>query len=117
MAIHHINLRTQLADWTGPSATGASGSITAVLSERGRPVWDVTDQYVTSPNTITQTIRNGKLDQNYQFDLAATTGAQYWKFTIALGELSRTWYFTWPDTSHTDFADLNFIDPYDYEGD
>lgn len=117
MSAHHINLHPQIAAWTAPTSSGATGTITAVLCERGVPVWDVTDEFVTAPNVITQTIRSGQLEVDHRFDLHATTGAQYWKFTITVGELSRTWYFTWLDNAHTDFADLNFIDPYSYEGD
>jgi hypothetical protein len=116
MPNHHINLHPQISDWTAPTATGANGSITAVLCEKGLPVWDVTDATVISPNAVTMNIRSGGLDQDHHVYLHATTGAQYWKFTIVLGELSRTWYFTWPDSAHTDFADINFIDPYDYTG-
>jgi hypothetical protein len=116
MTNHHINLHPQLSDWTSPTATGADGTITAVLCENGEPVWDVTGVYVTSPNVITQDIVNGGLEQDHHVYLKPTTGLQYWKFTITLGEVYRTWYFTWDDLAHTDFADLDFIDPRTYTG-
>ena len=116
MPAHHINLHPQIQDWTAATSTGATGSMTAVLCEKGVPVWSLDNEHVVSPNPITQTIKNGQLETDHHFDLPVTTGAQYWKFTIELGGLSRTWYFTWDDAAHTDFADLNFIDPYSYEG-
>jgi hypothetical protein len=113
---HHINLHPQITDWSSPTTTGANGFITAVLCERGLPAWSVSDEVVVSPNPITQAIKSGGLENDHHVYLPATTGAQYWKFTITLGDVYRTWYFTWDDVAHTDFGDLNFIDPYDYEG-
>ena len=116
MAIHHINLHTQIAQWTANTSTGATGTITAVKCAKGMPVWSLKDSYVTAPNVITQDFRNSVLDVDHQFDLPKTAGDEYWKFTITIGDVSRTWFFTWLDTAHTDFEDLNFIDPRTYEG-
>lgn len=116
MVNHHINLNPQLADWSAPTTDGADGTIVAVLCENGLPVWSVIDATVTSPNPITMDIVNGALEQDHHIYLPVTTGAQYWKFTITLGTVYRTWYFTWDDTAHTDFADLDFINPRTYTG-
>lgn len=116
MVAHHINLAPQIQDWLGPTATGADGTITATLMQGGMPTWSVVDENVVSPNAITMNIVNGHLNTNFHVDLPATTGAQYWKFTIQLGTVKRTWYFTWLDDAHTDFADLDFINPRTYTG-
>lgn len=114
---HHINLAPHISDWSAATTDGADGTIVAVLCQAGEPVWTVTDTVVTSPNPITMDIVNGALDNDHHVYLPATTGLQYWKFTITLGTVTRTWYFTWADLAHTDFADLNFIDPRTYTGD
>ena len=117
MAIHHINLHPQLSEWTtGGTSVGANGTITATLMEAGMPKWYLNNQYVRSPNTLTQNIVAGGLDVDHQFDLHATSGLEYWKFTITLGTIYRTFYFTWDDVAHTDFQDLDFINPRTYAG-
>lgn len=116
MPTHYINIHPQIEQWTGSTATGADGTITAVLMEAGMPVWKVSGEKAISPNPISQDIVNGTLHVDHKTQLPATTGAQYWKFTITLGTVYRTWYFTWDNTVTTDFEDLDFIDPRTYTG-
>ncbi len=116
MPTHYINLHPQLTQWTGNTTVGANGNITAVLMEAGMPVWNVSGEVVTAPNTITQDIVAGVLDVDHKTELPATTGLQYWKFTIKLGTVQRTFYFTWDNAATTDFQDLDFINPRTYTG-
>lgn len=116
MGLKHINLQTQIAQWTANTSIDATGTMTAVKCAEGVPVWNVKDQFVTAPNIFTQAFTNGMATDGYQFDLPKTSGKEYWKFTITIGKVSRTWYFTWLDTAHTDFEDLTFIDPRTYAG-
>lgn len=116
MVAHHINLHPQIMDWTAATSTGADGTITATLMEAGMPKWRLDGEYTISPGPIVQTITNGGLTQDHHVDLLPTEGLEYWKFTIELNGLKRTFYFSWDDAAHTDFQDLNFIDPRTYTG-
>lgn len=116
MPTHYINLHPQLTQWTGTTTVDADGSITAVLMEGGMPVWNVSGEFVIAPNPITQDIVAGVLDVDHKTQLPATTGLQYWKFTIKLGTVQRTFYFTWDNAATTDFEDLDFINPRTYTG-
>lgn len=112
---HFINLHPELMDWAGSTVNGADGTITATLMEKGMPVWKVSGDKAITPGPMTQAIKKGELNVDHKFQLPATTGNQYWKFTIELGKVKRTWYFTWANTTTTNFASLNFINPRTYE--
>lgn len=114
--VYYINLHPQLLEWTGSTVVDADGSITATLMEAGMPVWKVSGETVITPGPITQDIVAGALDVDHKFQLPATSGARYWKFTIKLGTVQRTWYFTWANSATTDFSALNFINPRTYTG-
>lgn len=102
-----INLTPLIDALGGNTATGATGTITAVVMAGGVPATRINGSGVIMPVPVTDTFTDGVLTNPLELDVLPE--GYYWKFTICVGEVCHIYYFT--VAADCDFDELNFIDP------
>ena len=104
----NINIDPLIEAVGGATATGATGTITAVVMAGGLPASRIQGAGVILPEPITIAFTNGVLAETLDLEVLPT--GYYWKFTICVGDICRTDYFTIPAEANYDYNELNFID-------
>jgi hypothetical protein len=107
-----IHLNPLIDALGGQSATGATGTATAVAMYQGKPSTRIQGAGVILPAPVTVSFTNGVLADTLELDVLPE--GNYWKFTIVIDELHHIYYFTIPAEATYDFNELTFIDPVSY---
>jgi len=103
-----ININPLIDALGGDTATGATGTIVAVVMAGGVPATRIAGAGVTLPKPVELAFTNGVLAEPLVLDVLPVN--YYWKFTICVGEVCHTYYFTIPAEATYDFNELTFID-------
>ena len=104
----NININPLIDALGGNTATGATGTITAVVMAGGVPATRIAGAGVILPEPVVDTFTDGVLKEALVLDVLPT--GHYWKFTIEVDGISKTFFFTIPEAGTYDFNELNFID-------
>jgi hypothetical protein len=107
-----INLTPLIDNLGGNSATGATGTATAVAMYSGTPSTRISGTGVILPVPVELSFTNGVLSEPLVLDVLPT--GNYWKFTIQVGDVKHIYNFTIPSSGTYDFDELTFIDPVTY---
>jgi len=112
MAKALINITPLIDALGGNTTTGATGTLSAVVMAGGVPATRISGVGVILPVPVEDTFTDGVLKTALELDVLPT--GHYWKFTITIGDVSNTYYFTIPGTGPYDFDELTFVDPATY---
>ena len=108
-----ININPLIDAVGGNTATGATGTVTAVAHAGGLPASRIQGAGVILPEPVKIAFTDGVLAET--LDLDVLPEGYYWKFTICVDDICRTDYFVIPAEATYDYNELDFIDPVAYQ--
>lgn len=103
-----INISPLIDALGGDTATGATGTIVAVVMAGGVPATRIAGTGVILPKPVEVSFKDGVLTDPLVLDQLPAN--YYWKFTICVGDICQTYYFTIAGAGPYDFDELTFID-------
>ena len=103
-----INISPLIDALGGDTATGATGTIVAVVMAGGVPATRIAGTGVILPKPVEVSFKDGVLTDPLVLDELPAN--YYWKFTICVGDICQTYYFTIAGAGPYDFDELTFID-------
>jgi len=106
-----INISPLIDALGGNTATGATGTMSAVVMAGGVPATRISGTGVILPKPVENTFKDGVLDEPLVLDVLPE--GYYWKFIICIGDICTTYFFT--VSGNCDFDELTFVDPASYE--